>query len=67
MSLDKAIEHGKEKRKQYRGAKKVDRGCRNHGSCSYCSSSRQLKNTRGRYTQNEALEAYYNQVCERPV
>ena len=30
--LDKAIEHGKEHRKQYRGSKAFDRTCRNHGS-----------------------------------
>lgn len=30
--LDKAIEHGKEHRKQYRGSKAVDKTCRNHGS-----------------------------------
>ena len=28
MSLDKAIKHGKEKRKPYRGAKAVDKTCR---------------------------------------
>ena len=44
MSLDKAIEHGKEKRKQYRGAKAVDPWCRNHGNCKCCQKSRQLKN-----------------------
>ena len=33
MSMDKAIEYGKEKRKPYRGAKAVDSTCRNHGSC----------------------------------
>ena len=38
--LDKAILSGKEKRKQYKGAKAVDRSCRNHGSCSYCRSNR---------------------------
>lgn len=32
MTLDKAIEHGKEHRKQYRGSKAVDKTCRNHGS-----------------------------------
>ena len=31
MSLDKAIKHGKEHRKPYRGAKAVDPYCRNHG------------------------------------
>ncbi len=33
MSLDKAIEHKKEKRKPYCHAKAVDKTCRNHGSC----------------------------------
>lgn len=32
MTLDKAIEHHKEKRQQYRGSKAVDKTCRNHGS-----------------------------------
>lgn len=32
MSLDKAIKHGKEKRKQYTGARAVDPSCRNHGN-----------------------------------
>jgi len=35
MSLDKAIKHGKEKRKPYRGAKAVDKSCRNHGDCPW--------------------------------
>lgn len=40
MSLDKAIEHGKEKRKPYRGAKAITCSCRNHGSCDYCKNNR---------------------------
>ena len=40
MSLDKAIQHGKVKRKPYRGSKAVDRSCRNHGSCFYCQQNR---------------------------
>ena len=40
MALDKAIEHGKEKRKPYRGAKAVDATCRNHGSCEWCENNR---------------------------
>lgn len=40
MSLNKAIEHGKEKRKPYRGAKAVDCTCRNHGSCGWCKDNR---------------------------
>jgi hypothetical protein len=35
MSLEKAIIHGKEHRKQYRGSKRFDCSCRNHGSCGY--------------------------------
>lgn len=44
MSLNKAIKYGKEHRKQYRGAKAVDKLCRNHGACSYCVDGRQHKN-----------------------
>ena len=40
MSMDKAIAHGKEKRKPYRGSKAIDRTCRNHGSCPYCRQNR---------------------------
>lgn len=43
MSLDKAIKHGKEKRKPYRGSKQFDPACRNHGSCTYCRENRQHK------------------------
>lgn len=46
MSLNKAIKHGKEKRKPYRGAKAVSRHCANNGGrrhgweCSYCKENR---------------------------
>ena len=40
MSLDKAIEHKKEKRKPYRGAKAVDPTCRNHGSDVWSEQNR---------------------------
>lgn len=43
MSLDKAIEHGKEKRRPYRGSKAIDRTCRNHGSCKWCENNRMFK------------------------
>ena len=38
--LDKAILHGKEKRKPYYGAKAIDRTCRNHGSCPAARANR---------------------------
>lgn len=50
MSLDKAIMHGKEKRKPYRKSKHIDRQCRNHGSCERCKRNRL-------YQQNKIDEA----------
>ena len=44
MSLYKAIEHNKEKRKPWRRAKAVCKSCRNHGGCSYCEGNRLYKN-----------------------
>ena len=43
MSMDKAILHGKEHRKPYRGAKAFDRTCRNHGTCPWCEENRKHK------------------------
>ena len=44
MSLTKAIEHGKEHRKEYTGAKSRDKSCRNHGRCHWCAGNREHKN-----------------------
>lgn len=43
MSLDKAIKHGKEHRKPYKGSKSIDKTCRNHGSCPWCEENRKYK------------------------
>lgn len=56
MSLDKAIKYGKEKRSPYRGAKKYDSSCRNHGACSYCRN--------GRLHKNKKRELMYSEVKE---
>ena len=40
MSLNKAIESGKEHRKKYRHSKSVSKNCRNHGNCKYCKNNR---------------------------
>jgi hypothetical protein len=45
MSLDKAIQSGKEKRKPYRGAKAVDRSCRDK-TCPWCKGNAQHRNRR---------------------
>jgi hypothetical protein len=44
--LDKSIEHGKEHRKQYRGAKACDKTCRNHGSCEWCKNNRTYRSNK---------------------
>ena len=56
MSLDKAIEHGKEKRKPYRGAKAIDCTCRNHGSCTWCKDNRLHKRLKDEEASRQALE-----------
>lgn len=63
MSLDKAIKHKKERRKQYYGAKAYDATCRNHGSCSFCRSNRQYQYLKYKYALdyelNDFLVEYY--------
>ncbi len=46
MSLDRAIEHGKEHRKPYRKSKAFDTSCRNHGGCPWCESNRSINKRR---------------------
>ena len=46
MSLDKAIKHGKEKRKPYTRSRAFDKSCRNHGGCTWCENNRKHKHKR---------------------
>lgn len=55
-SLDKAIEHGKEKRKPYKKPKSVDATCRNHGSCIRCRNNRLHKQIRDEEASRQALD-----------
>lgn len=64
MSLDKAIEHGKEKRKQYRGAKSIDKTCRNHGSCEWCESNRMYSSRKSAEACVNRMEEFRNGRCE---
>lgn len=57
MSLDKAIEHGKEKRKKYYKSGRFDLTCRPHGSCPYCFRNRHIQSIRER-------ERIYAQIKE---
>lgn len=56
MSLDKAIEHGKEKRRPYRGAKAVDSHCRNHGDCPWCQGKIKYKKRKQMSLHDEEVE-----------
>lgn len=58
MSLEKAIEHGKEKRKPYIGAKAVDCTCRNHGSCEWCKGNRTYKNSKKNLKAEQEIKEY---------
>lgn len=55
MSLDKAILHGKEKRKQYKGTKLVDNSCRNGKDCPWCASNRKFTEMRQQPAQQEEI------------
>lgn len=55
MSFDKAIEHGKEKRKPYYGAQATDCTCRPHGSCEKCKGNRLYQRLRKEEASKQAL------------
>ena len=60
MSLDKAIEHGKEHRKPYRRAKAVDPYCRNHGGCGFCEGNRLYNSKRKIIYMDDLSKDYEN-------
>ena len=55
MSLDKSIEHGKEKRKEYEDARRYVMSYRNHKSNSMAKHNRdvKLKKNKGMYVEEE--------------
>lgn len=56
MSLDKAIEHNKEHRKRYYGAKACDKSCRNHGSDDWAKNNRLNSTSRRIEKSNQELK-----------
>lgn len=58
--LDKAIEHGKEHRKQYRGSKAVDKTCRNHGSDDWEKDNRLYRTNRLEEKAKQDIETIEN-------
>ena len=60
MSLKKAIEHKKEHRKPYRGAKSIDPMCRNHKGCKWCEWNRTYQSRKQIQKTNEQLRGEDN-------
>ena len=60
MSLEKAIQHGKEKRKNYRGSEAFDHSCRPHGGCPYCENNRKFSDKKARLksSRKEQIQDY---------
>ena len=58
MSLNKAIEHGKERRKKHRGSKAFDSSCRHGGSCSYCRNNRLYQRKKAETEVEDKLKEY---------
>jgi hypothetical protein len=58
MSLNKSIQHGKEKRKPYHSRGKHVRSCRPNGGCPYCLGSRT-------HSLNKRLDAARSQLEDR--
>lgn len=52
--LDKAIEHGKEFRKPYRGYRA--RSCKNNGRCNYCVDNRTHATQREQFRIQQELD-----------
>lgn len=53
MSLEKAIQHGKEKRKRYYNSADFDHSCRPHGGCPYCENNRKFADKKARNKANK--------------
>lgn len=58
MSMNKAIKSGKEHRKEYRNAKRVDPSCRNHGGCDWCKENRQYSTKKRLQKVSKELQEY---------
>jgi hypothetical protein len=63
MSLDKAVKHGKEHRKPYRGSKAFDPACRDN-TCPYCLSNKKVKDRRRKQAADEALQELVDDAQE---
>lgn len=70
MSMNKAIEHGKEHRKPWRGSnrsKNFDKTCRNHCSCDYCKFNRLHTFMKNRAAADDKLREWEEQSMNETV
>lgn len=58
MSFKQAIRHGKEYRADFRGSKRFDRSCRNHGGCGYCKGNRTFASRKAEAAAIAAVHEY---------
>lgn len=63
MSLEKAILHGKERRKPYTDVRRFVRSCRNHGSCGWCRSDRTRNKRLVNQIMSYELQLWYKARC----
>lgn len=66
MGLDKAIEHRKEKRKQYRGSRACDKTCRNHGSDDWAKDNRLYRSNKLLEKSEQDLEEVPDEIDFKP-
>lgn len=69
MTLNKAIFHKKEHREEYRGSKRFDRSCRNHGNCGYCKGNRTFHLKKADLTEEslDEVEDYPDAANDSPT
>lgn len=56
MGLEKAIQHGKERRRPYLDSRSFDYSCRNHGDCPWCIGNRTVKDRKVRERLNQEMD-----------
>lgn len=64
MSLNKAIAHGKEKRKPYTGSKAFSHRCRNHGGCDFCEWNRLYQTNKELERMEEQKDDYQQEEVQ---
>lgn len=61
MSLNKAIEHKKEKRKPYYGCEAIDKSCRCHGSDGWMRANRLYSSLKREGAVNSSIKEWYKE------